>query len=425
MSAHSKWSASSSSRNLACPGNIALQEGLPKSASGYAAMWGTACHQLCEWSLTRGVTADSFLGEYITTEVSQGVTEQYEVDSDMIECANVYLDYVALRRSQGFDLVGVEIKFDLATLGAAMQAGGTADCVLYHPELKELEVIDLKTGKGVLVEVEGNAQARFYAVGTATALPKLPIVTFRSTIVQPRIAHRDGRIRSEQMNALHMFEWAVELVGAIDTAQKALDGFHAAAGRSDLIDRWTDRYLVAGGWCQYCPAAGGCPKLRKLALETAGTDTSRGTPVFLSENAPAVVERDMDLIPLLEEWIAARRALAHQLALDGHVFDHHMLVEKIGHRKFMVNGSTEPRAVVNAILSRINLSNEQLYEEPKLRSPASLEKAIGKKTVADRLGDLIVKPVTGTDLVSTQGTVNTRRTPVKGTSERFFVNKEQ
>ena len=417
--AHSKWSASSSGRNIACPGNIALTEGLPQGRSGYAANWGTACHALCELALVQGKPADNFEGEHIDVEGTD-----FTVDSDMVECADTYLDYVRYRMTEGFEMLGVEIRFDLAILGAQMEAGGTADCVLYHPGTFELEVVDLKTGKGLLVEVTGNAQARFYAVGVAATYPRLLVKKFRSTIVQPRVAHRDGRIRSEELDALQMFDWALELVEAIDRAAAAAKSFEQAAGKSDAIDTWTDKFLVAGQWCDYCPAAGGCPKLRKLAMQTAGVDMSRGKPTLLSENSPATIERDLDLLPLLEEWISSRRALAHQMALDGHKFDHHMLVEKIGHRKFSVNGSTDSRDVVNAILGRLNLSNAQLYEDPKLRSPASMEKAIGKKTVADRLGDLIIKPVTGTDLVSTLGTVNTKRTPVQSTSERFFVNKE-
>lgn len=421
--AHSKWSASSSSRNLACPGNIALLEGLPQMPSGYAAMWGTACHELCQLALTQDKPAGNFEGTHIDVEGTD-----FTVDSDMIECADLYLDYIRVKIEHGYELIGVEIQFDLASLGAQMQAGGTADCVLYHPGTQELEVVDLKTGKGVLVEVLNNAQARFYAIGAVTTFPKLPVKRFRSTIVQPRVAHRDGRIRSEDMSTVDMLDWATELVEGVNKAQEALDAFHAAGQRSDKLDAWTDGFLVAGEWCTYCKAAGGCPKLRKLAMEASGADMSETKPKFvsnkLSENSPAVVERDLDLIPLLEEWIAGRRALAHQMAEGGHKFDHHMLVEKIGHRKFAYNGASDPMVIANVIRSRMTITNDQLYEDPKLRSPASLERAIGKKTVADRLSDLIIKPVTGTDLVSTLGTVNTKRKPVQTTSERFFVNKE-
>lgn len=418
MNAHSKWAASASGRNMVCPGNIALQEGLPKMPSGYPAKWGTACHELVAKVLQQGVKVETFLDSTFTVE-----GEEFTVDDAMIECAQLYLDYIDERRGQGFELIGVEIKFDLAPLGATMEAGGTADCVLYHPVLEELENLDLKTGKGVLVEVAGNAQTRLYMIGVMTVFPKLRVKRFRSTIVQPRVAHRDGRIRSEDISTVDMLDWAMDLVESINKAQAALEAYHRA-DRSDLIDKWTDDYLVASDYCTYCPAAGGCPKLRKLAMATAGADVSENKPKFvsnkLSENSPAVVERDMDLIPLLEEWISGRRALAHKMATDGHKFDHHVLVEKVGHRKF---DFPSPELTAAAIRSRISISNEQLYEDPKLRSPASLERSIGKKTVADRLGDLIVKPVIGTDLVSTLGTVNTRRKPVQSTSERFFVNK--
>jgi hypothetical protein len=385
-------------------------------------MWGTACHDLCERCLNQDRTPDSFMGTKILVEATE-----FTVDDDMVECAATYLDYIDARIRDGFEMIGVEIKFDLASLGARMETGGTSDCIIYHPVLEELEIIDLKTGKGVLVEVEGNAQARLYTIGAVTLFPRLKVKNFRSTIVQPRVAHRDGRIRSELVSTVDMLEWTIELVEGINRAQDAVEGFHAAIGKSDAMDRWTDEFLTAGDWCTYCKAAGGCPKLRKLAMQASGADRSSGVTRFksnaLADNAPAAVERDLDMIPLLEEWISGRRALAHKMAEDGHKFDHHQLVEKIGNRRFAVNGNTDPGAVAKAILSRMMLSNEQLFEEPKLRSPASMEKAIGKKTVADRLSDLIIKPVTGTDLVATTGTVNTRRRVVQSTSERFFVNK--
>lgn len=417
--AHSKWSASASARNMVCPGNIALLEGLPHIAAGYAAQWGTACHELVEKALTNGVTADVYAGDFIdVTEV--GVTEQFEVTDDMVECANTYLEYVRQRMQEGCVLQGVEIMFSLNTLGAKMEAGGTADTVLYDPVNEELEVIDLKTGKGVLVEVLGNAQARFYAVGCVLAFPLLKVKAFRSTIVQPRVPHKHGRIRSEVLDVVEMFDWASDLVAGINLSQGALEAFHAASGNSVLLDQWADLHLNAGAHCTFCPAAGGCPKLRKLAMEASGADFEGGAPKFksnrLADNAPAVVERDLDLIPLLEEWIRGRRALAHRMAESGHKFDHYVMMEKIGNRKF---GGT-PAEIVKAIRARINISNDQLFDEPKLKSPAGLERAIGKKMVADHLADLIIKPVTGTDLVHAGETNTPHRKPAQTTSERFY-----
>jgi hypothetical protein len=416
--AHSKWAASASARNLICAGNIALLEGLPHIPSGYPAKWGTVCHGIVERCLNNGSEASAYIGEVIDEEGTVFV-----IDEEFVECATVYTDYVRARMAEGFILQGVEIMFDLGKLGARMEAGGTADTVLYHPELQELEVPDLKTGKGVLVEVLGNAQARFYAVGTVIAFPLLKVKTFRSTIVQPRVPHRHGRIRSEVLDVVDMHDWAVGLVEGINKSQDALDAFHAASGNSVLLDQWADIHLVAGEQCTFCPAAGGCPKLRKLAMEASGADFEGGAPRFksnrLADNAPAVVERDLDLIPLLEEWIKGRRALAHTMAENGTQFDHYEMMEKIGNRKFA--GATTGE-IVKAIRARIHITNEQLFDEPKLKSPAGLERAIGKKVVADNLADLIIRPVTGTDLVHTGASNTPSRKRAQTVSERFYEN---
>jgi hypothetical protein len=247
----------------------------------------------------------------------------------------------------------------------------------------------------------------------------LPVKTFRSTIVQPRMPHRHGRIRSEVLDVMELFDWSLDMYHAINEAGDAKEAFKAAAGNSVKMDDWVEVYLHPGEHCEFCRAKGGCPKLRADAMKTAGAESLDGEMKFksnrLADNAPDVVERDLEMLNAMEEWIAGRRALAHQMAKDGHQFRNWMMVEKLGRRKF---DFATPEQAAHAIRSRLPVSDDQLYDR-KLKSPAGLEKAIGKKVVADVLSDLIVNPVTGTDLVRKDKAAKNRR-PVGTTAERFY-----
>lgn len=415
---HAEWSASSSERNIPCPGNITLSKALPKVPAGYAARWGTACHELSEKCLNTGKDADHFAGNIIVVD-EDGQRDEFEVDDDMIDCANTYVTYIRDRCDEGFEIVGIEVFFNFDELGTKMEAGGTGDCVLYHRERKHLESVDLKTGKGVVVEVLGNTQTRMYAIGSMLSFKHLPVETFTSTIVQPRAPHRHGRIRSEVLEVIELFDWSLELFASINEAADAKEAFLLAAGNSVLMDEWVEKYLHPGEHCEFCKAKGGCPKLRNDAFKTAGAEYD-GDLKFksnrLADNAPDVVERDLEMLNAMEEWIAGRRALAHQMAKDGHKFKNWQLVEKIGRRKF---DFATPEQAAAAIRKRLPVTDEQLYQK-KLNSPAQLEKSIGKKVVADVLGDLIVNPVTGTDLVRKDAKATTYRRPVGSTAERFY-----
>jgi hypothetical protein len=203
-------------------------------------------------------------------------------------------------------------------------------------------------------------------------------------------------------------DWTIDLDPKVHLAAEAIRTYATARANTVQMDWWVDEFLVPGEiQCHFCPAAGGCPALRKRALEIAGAWQDDSGIHFKSniftENSVEAVESDLDMFEHLEGWIRERRALAHEMASQGHSFDHHALVEKVGHRKF--DGKNEAD-IVAKIRERIPISHEQLYDQ-KLKSPAGLEKAIGKKAVEHHLADLIIRPVTGTDLIRTSNSSRT------------------
>jgi hypothetical protein len=393
---HTQWSASSTERNWLCPGNLALVQDILPRPEGKAAAWGTACHEVSEKLLVKSKVE---IGEVIETE-----RHTFTVDQEMMDVAWVYVDYIRDRIKNGFDLYAVEKKFALDDMNLPIDIGGTADCVLYHPHEKHLEIVDLKTGKGGFVHAKGNPQERLYALGVLVSIdPPIDVHTVTTTIVQPRYADKDGDlVRGETMNVSDLVDWTIDLVPRVIMASEALKSYEKARQNSVILDDWVDTYLFPGEvQCQWCPAAGGCPALRKRSLAVAKSPTSHTYKSNLFEhNSVEGVESDLDNMEMLENWIRERRALAHEMAVQGMKFDHHSLVEKYGHRKF--SGATE-QAIVDAIKTRIGVDDDAIYDR-KLKSPAGLERAVGKAAVEMFLDDIIVKPMIGTDLIRNKNT---------------------
>lgn len=408
---HAQWSASSTERNWLCPGNIALALDTVKVPENKPAAWGTACHEVSEAKLK---------GEPVPDKIE---TERHVFvpDTEMLEVSAVYTGYIEQRvREDGYSIYAVEQKFDLGSLGLGMEAGGTCDAILYNPTIEDLEVVDLKTGKGKVVEARGNPQERFYGVGALLQMDQdpTPVRTVTTTIVQPRAQHRDGVIRSETLPLGALMDWLIDLDEKVRTAATAIKLYEQARDNSVAMDTWADTYLHVGETqCTFCPAAGACPALRRSAMAVSGAWYDDSGVHMKSnqfrENTVEAVEADLDMLDTLETWIRERRALAHEMASQGYPFDHHTLVEKIGNRKFVMEGVK----LVDAIRERMPISDEQLFDL-KVKSPAGLERSVGKSTVATFLDDLIIRPVTGTDLIRSS---QTSRTTVPSLVDKFFI----
>jgi hypothetical protein len=408
---HAQWSASSTERNWLCAGNLALSMDIVRSPESKAAAWGTACHEIAE-RLLNGAPVE--IGDKFETEKFV-----FYADLEMLDTANAYVGYIRHRQTMGYSLYAVEQQFDLAKLGElGMECGGTVDTMLYNADTEDLEVVDLKTGKGHIVEATGNPQARTYAVGALLQMDMdpTPVSTVTTTIVQPRAQHRDGTIRSETIGVIELLDWTIELATRIRTTATALKVYSDARDSGVKMEAWASTYLNPGEiQCTFCPAAGSCPALRREALTIAGAWEDDSGVHYKSnqfrENSVEDVERDLDRFEELEAWIRERKALAHEMARQGFKFDHWQLVEKIGHRKFTV-GAEEI-----AGLLPIPPEHSQLYDY-KLKSPAGFERSLGKAVVAEFLGDVIERPVIGTDLIRSS---QTTREPVLSVVDRYFV----
>lgn len=410
---HSTWSASSTARNWHCAGALALAPLAPPEKESIHAARGTACHQVAEKCLRQKKDAIDFLG---TIEVTK--EHRIEIDEEITNSAQEYVDYVQIaagraEKEGGFCLI--EQHFSLQKLGTPFDAGGTGDAVVYYPGQQLLEIVDLKHGRG-FVDAQGNPQLRSYALGALLANPGLDVQRVKSTVVQPRVDTPSGRIRSETLHVADLIDWTTDLLAAMKRAKQAMDEYAAAGSNSVLLDDWAEKWLTPGK-CTFCPVEGCCPKLRKQALAAAAVWFDDGAVPHIGNSAldtsAEALARDLDMIPMLEDWIRARRALAHAQADGGVQIPGYQLAEKIGNRAWLDVEDAEATAA--CIIKATGLPESSIYSR-KLKTPAQIEKELGSKR-KDEIKDLYHRPVTGTNLVSIE---KTTRPAVKGRVENYF-----
>src|SRR5574343_592805 len=137
--AHALLSPSSAERWLACPGSVAMESVCPDSSSAYA---------------DEGSQAHDFAATLLKGGTLGGIG-----DIEMAEAVDFYVAHV---RARGGDLL-VEQKLPVGRITGEPGATGTADAVALHPD--EIDIIDLKYGRGVRVDADDNPQLRLYALG--------------------------------------------------------------------------------------------------------------------------------------------------------------------------------------------------------------------------------------------------------------------
>jgi len=349
--------------------------------------------------------------------VEQTKEHWIEIDEELVNSAQEYVDYVVRRRDDSTgrgNTLEIEQKFSLAAFNPPFDAGGTADAVIYDAANRHLEVIDLKNGMGV-VDVQENKQLRTYALGAALANPGLAIDKITVTIVQPRAPHKDGRIRSETFDRIELFEWTQDLLAAMRRSKAALDAYKTLTGGVSE-EAWAETYLTPGSHCKFCKAEGFCPALKKRALDVAAVwfddrDQPRigNTPDSLS---PEEIAKALDMLDMLEDWCNAVRRLAHTMAEQGSTIPGYKLVEKIGNRAW----ATEDEDKLVADLKKVaGLSDDEIVTR-KVKSVAQIEKVLGAKR-KNLIDNMWMRPVRGTNLVSE---AKSDRPAAKGKAETYF-----
>jgi len=368
--AHSKLGASSYYRWKACPGSVAASVGIPNESSVYAAE-GTLAHDIASRLL-----------------LAQPIKD--DVDEEMMDAIQIYLDHIQSLRAQKPTFESVEQKLNLSKYHPELF--GTADYVCYFAPTKTLHVVDYKHGRGIPVDVVGSHQLMYYGLG-ALHMNAFPIDKVVLTIVQPRCYHPQGSVRSWETDGVEMIDFAAQLIDdAIATEKQNAE-------------------LVAGDHCRFCPAQPTCTKPREQALavvQGAFKDESS-----LPAIAPEMLAKYLEKIPAIKSWCEAVHKYAHQQAELGNTPPGWKLVDKRANRSW---GEGVDAFILSQALEK---DESKFFGEPKLLSPAQVEKLLTKDQ-KKILETFVVKASSGKTLVQS---INDERPPVKGAIENMFTTE--
>ncbi len=353
--AHAFLGASKAELWLNCPGSATANSQYEREESSYAAE-GTTAHEVAqtilESCLLRGFNVDGY------EEGASDLNGKPEVTLEMLECAQGYCEYIQELMSPGGTVL-VEQRLDYSTW---VPGGfGTADCIVIAPDI--ITVVDYKYGKGVAVSAEDNPQMKLYALGVIQSFDCVyDFSTVRMAIYQPRM----NNVSEYKLTVAELLDWAENVVAPVAAkAYKGSEEYHA------------------GPWCQkFCQHAGRC---RALTVYCSDFVRTHGGLTAVPHLAPEEYLEIFQAKPLIETWLKKTLAAATDSILAGNPVEGLKVVEGRSSRKW-----ADPEAVEQFM--QTEEYDQDAYMEPaKLMTPAALEKSLGKKKVAELLGDRIVK----------------------------------
>lgn len=353
---HAKLSASGAKKWIACPGSVLLEANAPDKPSAYATE-GTTAHALGEAKIRLATK------EYTKAKYHKAIKE-LEIDDEMEEYTDAYRDFVIEQFNQAKQytpdaILLLEQRLDFSEY--VPEGFGTGDCVIIGAG--KLQIIDLKYGKGVPIQAEGNPQMRLYALGALAAYDFLyDIEEIDMCIFQPRIDNIDDAV----MTAKELRAWGEEIRPA---AQKAFSG--------------TEEFC-AGNHCDsnFCRARPFCRAYAERKQEMAKYDFKK--PAQLT---PEEISEILEQAEALAKWATLIKDYAlNEAVSNGVVFPGYKVVEGRSNRVFSIDDT-----LIAGVLIAKGYNEDSFYPR-KLIGIGAMEKYLGKKDFGKLLGEFVIKP---------------------------------
>lgn len=347
MGAHARFSPSSGKRYLSCPPSLRLEEQFEDEQSPYAAE-GSAGHAMAEYLINKHLKKRTRrpVSDYYTEELMEAVEEYASYCIGQIEQA---------RAVCGSPFISVEQKVSLEE--HIEGCFGTADMVIATDG--KLQIIDLKLGKGVVVDAEENIQLMIYGQGVLDMVSALyDISTVELTIVQPRLEH----FSTWEISADDLRKWTAEVLEP--GARMALAG---------------EGEYKAGDHCRFCRARFKCRARADEYLKLAQAEFAE--PPLMSDEEIAAVLKKADA---LKRWAEEIYTYAQNEAVVNHKkWPGFKLVLGRSNRKYTDE--------TDAAEAAKKAGYTDIYKQ-SLIGITEMEKLMGKKKFNEILGNYVYKP---------------------------------
>jgi hypothetical protein len=377
--AHALLSPSSSHRWLNCTPSARLEENIPSTGSA-ASEEGTVAHELAEHAIRKYLA-----GEYTPLldelPVPDEIRNNKYYSSEMEHYVTDYVCYVCdIYELEEGAKMSIERKFDLTTY--VPECFGSCDCDIVGNTV--LNIIDLKYGKGVQVDANGNSQLMMYAIGVLNSLEphhRAKIEKVRMHIAQVRL----GNYSVFEMSAQDLTHWAIHVLRP--TAEKAF------AGQGET---------KVGAHCKFCKFKTQC-RAQRDALVNEFETHGETKALSLEEIGDILNKADM-----FTDWLASVKQFAMSEALSGKHINGWKLVE--GRSARVIKDEAEAlKRLMEAGFDREALINT------KIKGIGDLERTVGKKPLTVLLDGVIVKPQGAPTLAPESD----KREPIQPTLDMF------
>jgi RecB family exonuclease len=347
---HAKLSPSSSDRWLACPASIIRAPETEDEGSEYAHE-GSAAHALAELCLKQGVSAHG--------PAMPAQWQAYD-NFDLRTHVQSYLDYVRREMPEGSTLF-VEQKLQIF---GQYEVWGTADAVIVTAD-GVIKIIDLKFGKGILVEAEDNTQLLLYGVGGLSFdwLSAVPVHTVEAHIVQPRRSNYP----SQSYPVAELAQWVQENTHKVARAFNGTDEANP------------------GTHCKWCPIKGTCRERADMNLKMASFDFAAADAVCPKHDEMTEPElvKVFGAIPMIRGYLDDVEA---EMARRAHL-------HPVPGLKWIAGRAVRKVVEIAKAAMKLRAAGIEPFSEPKMLGITELEKQIKAKglKVDDLIGDCIEK----------------------------------